>query len=452
MIPETTSTDANASAMSVSFLPNESRGDDVRGKSDAFSAAGPMAPAMRTIELVAAEEDTRAATSTLVHALAAYFVGASVRCGIGSSTRIKRVYDHRLQWVGPESDLFTQLSRGWEHHETQIATCTVTDLGIMLVLPDPNSDNRLVVWIEGQGVKATSRQWVVGCLPALSAVLWQQRTNWWRKAFKRLGLSTTVCLASVMCLMILIAVWPAKYRVSCNVVVRPTQQRLIAAPFEATLLTTEFKPGDEVHRGQVLVTFDGRPLRLELASIEAEMQQHAKEQDVALATGKIAEAQQAELKHRQLSRQADLIRHRLTQLQVVSPTDGIVVSGDLDQHIGSPLTTGQSIAEVAALDKMVIEVEIPDFEIGFVEAGTNAKVKINGIGGRSLWTELSDIYPSAEIRDDKNVFVGRVEVDNADRRFRPGMRGEATALGPRRPLIWSYIRGGCERVLWWMGY
>jgi multidrug resistance efflux pump len=227
---------------------------------------------------------------------------------------------------------------------------------------------------------------------------------------------------------------------------------MIATPFEATLLRTNIKPGDTVKTGDVLVELDGRPLRLEREAIEAEIQQVAKEHDVALATRRIAESQQAALKKQQLIRQHELLSDRLGRLKVVSPIDGVVVSGDLEKFVGSPLERGQTLIEVAPMNQMVIEIEIPEHEIGYVKKGADARVKLDAIGGKSIRKPLSDVFPSAELRDDHNVFIGRIEVDNGDHKLKPGMRGEATAYGPLRPWIWSWVRGGFERTLWWIGY
>jgi multidrug resistance efflux pump len=218
------------------------------------------------------------------------------------------------------------------------------------------------------------------------------------------------------------------------------------------LLKTHVKPGDTVSRGDVLLELDGRPLRLERESIEAEIQQVVKTHDVALATRRIADAQQAAFKEQHLRRQYDLLSDRLQRLEVISPIDGIVVSGDLEKFVGSPLERGQTLIEVAPMDRMIIEIEIPEHEIGFVKKGAKTRIKIDAIGGKSIRVPLSEIFPAAEIRNDRNIFVGRIELDNPDQKLRPGMRGEATMYGPLRPWIWSWVRGGIERVLWWMGY
>jgi multidrug efflux pump subunit AcrA (membrane-fusion protein) len=252
--------------------------------------------------------------------------------------------------------------------------------------------------------------------------------------------------------ILLIAIWPTRYPVACTAKVEPLHQRLVCAPFEATLLEAKVRPGDSVRAGDALAILDGRPLRLELESIESERMQAAKEHDVALATGRIAEAQQFSLQRQRLSRKVDLINDRLQRLTVVSPIDGVVVSGDLDRFVGASLELGQTMIEVAPLDKMAIEIEIPEYEIGFVQSESMTRVRLNSLGGPSIRQPLTDLYPTAEIRDDRNVFVGRILVDNTELNLRPGLRGNATTYGPLRPLAWSWVRGAWERMLWWLGY
>ena len=87
-----------------------------------------------------------------------------------------------------------------------------------------------------------------------------------------------------------------------------------------------------------------------------------------------------------------------------------------------------------------------------VESGTPARVRLTAGQGEPIEETVDTIYPSAELRDDQNVFVAKIEVDNSDGKLRPGMRGDAIAYGPLRPWLWSLARSGWEKTLWWIGY
>ena len=444
-----------AAAMHVSIVGAAGAGDAARAdNSSSSSAAAPVdqvARVLRIIEDVTSASNRTSAIEQLAAGLAMRFPGAAIRVGVGGES-MKRFYDRRLGWLGKESSLFRDADRVWGRISVAESGCQISDGAAVVALPEIAGDGQMVVWIEGEQVNESSLAWLIGGLHTLQVVMWQRPMGTWRRLLNKLGLGSTFLAAVALSLVLLVAVWPTHYPISCTALVQPLQQRLVATPFEATLLEAHVKPGDSVTAGQVLVVLDGRPLRLELESIESEIQQASKQNHSALATGKIAEAQQAALKVRQMSRRRDLISDRLNRLQVISPIDGVIVSGELDRYVGSPLQTGQTLVEVAPLERMAIEIEIPEHEIGYVAPDADVRIKISAIGGRSIRQPLDDLYPSAEVREDRNVFIGRIEIDNPDRRLRPGMRGKATTYGPLRPLAWSWVRGASERVIWWLGY
>ena len=96
----------------------------------------------------------------------------------------------------------------------------------------------------------------------------------------------------------------------------------------------------------------------------------------------VAAAQQAELEMERLELKIRLISNRLNRLEVRSPLDGIVLVGDLKKTEGAPLTVGQAMFEIAPLDRMIVEVEIPEREILHVEEGREVAVLARAFG---LW-------------------------------------------------------------------
>ena len=110
------------------------------------------------------------------------------------------------------------------------------------------------------------------------------------------------------------------------------------------------------------------------------------------------------------------------------------------------------MVEIAPMNQMTIEIEIPEHEINFVQQNTETKVNLTSLSGQPIYATLEEIYPAATIRDDQNVFIGRFSVKNENGLLRPGMRGQAIAYGPMKPLLWSYLRSGWERTIWWIGY
>jgi len=400
---------------------------------------------------IASSETRSDAIRSLTTELARQFPETSVRCGIGGD-RLRRLYDHRLGWLGPGSGPYESAARVWSETGRDHTGVTETKESLVLCLPRIDGSMTCVVWIHPLRKSQVFAEWLRAIDQTLATVFWSRPRHTVPRTIRNLTRRSMLFVALSVFALGLVSLWPVHYRVACTARIKPMSQRMVAAPFEAVLLSSQIKPGTSVKAGDVLASLDGRPLRMERESIAAEIQQAAKEHDTALATGKVAEAQQAKLRQRQLTRSFDLLSDRLKRLEIVSPIDGIVISGELSQSVGAPLELGQSLFEIAPLEKMTIEVEIPAYEIGYVKANADTRIRFPAVGGRSIEMPLCDLYPAAEIREDQNVFIGIVEVNNQDGKLRPGLKGDATTYGPVRPWIWSWIRSRFERVVWWSGY
>jgi hypothetical protein len=412
------------------------------------------------IESVAEARDRNLALMALVDSVATRFPHCTVRCGIGAA-RLKRFYDRRLGWLGPASELFQEAAAKWEDESVASSKDQPAEKqpalleSIRINIDDQMGLGRFVLWIEGNSLTGSDRLWLRRAIPTLRAMLWHRSGGPLTQLARRLsdsGATTRIYLSLACICIVLLAVWPVSYRVRCTTLVRPKHSRVIAAPFAATLEATDVEPGTLVQFGDRLMTLDGRPLRMELESIEAQIGQVAKDKDIAMVGGRVADGQRAELRIRELSRQRDLLLGRLGRLSVTSPIGGVIVSGDLNRSIGAPLEAGQAVMEIAPLDQMVIELEVPEYEIGYISSGAVARVRLNAADGGSIEQPINSVYPSAEIRDDQNVFIATLEVRNPDGKLRPGMRGDAIAYGPLRPWLWSLVRSGWEKSLWWIGY
>ncbi len=409
-------------------------------------------PAVAWLDKVLAASTRHAAIETLASVIVSHLGTNAVRIVVGKSSP-RRIYDHRLGWVSRDSDLWGEAKSYWKLPPSDDLVHWPSDhVAVFDYRETLQRNERWLVWIADPHL---APEQVLAIVPATTAMLKliaraRRRSGGWLSPF--LGNHPWLTLSAMITTVAVVVCFPVHYPIACTARVQPLGERWVAAPFEAVLESCEVRPGDVVVRDQVLMVLDGRPLRLERESIQAELDHVKKEREVALASRRIADAQQAELKQRQLARRVQLLDDRLARLQVRSPIDGVVVSGELDRFVGSPLEIGQTLVEIAPLDRLSIEVEIPEFEIGYVESNAMTRVRFAAVGGRSVYKPLESVSPAAEVRDDKNVFVARMQVDNADGGLRPGMQGDATTFGPIRPLFWRIGRAAWERILWWIGY
>jgi RND family efflux transporter MFP subunit len=266
--------------------------------------------------------------------------------------------------------------------------------------------------------------------------------------FQRRSLMFAVVGAGLAALMAM--PWP--YRIECRCQVQPLKRRYVVAPYDGTLDQTLVAPGDVVHEGDVLARMDEQEIRWELAGAKADWSRAKKEREAAMATHRTSEAQLARLEMERLQLQMELLENRIQHLAIKSPINGIVVTGDLEKAEGAPLTIGQTLFEVAPLDKMVVEVDVPEDEISHVHPDMPVTVQLDAFPDQSYDDSVRRIHPRAELKDHESVFVTELVVDNADGLLRPGMNGQAQIHGDQQRVAWILFHKPWKRIRQWLGW
>ena len=226
----------------------------------------------------------------------------------------------------------------------------------------------------------------------------------------------------------------------------------MAAPFDGTLETSLVEPGDIVTQGQVLARLDGREMRLDLSALEAEHGRARKQWEASLALDDIYESQQARLEMQRLELQIKILRDHQRNLEIRSPQSGIVVSGELRQSEGAPVTLGQNLCEVAPLSRMKAQIRIPESEIAYIRENADVEIRLDAFPREVLAARLTRIVPRAELRDEQFVFIAEAVLENPANKLRPGMNGQASLLAPRQRLGWLLFHKPLESLLMLLGW
>ena len=263
------------------------------------------------------------------------------------------------------------------------------------------------------------------------------KKKWFKLAWKGL-------LAASLLLCI-----PYPYRVACECEIQPVTRRFVSAPYTGPLERAVVRPGEVVSKDQVLAFMDGKQLHLELTGVEAEHQAARRRHSSALAQGEVAQSQIARSEMRKLQTRIKSLKDQLQRLEIRSPYDGIVVSGDLDKAQGATMEIGQTLFEVAPLDAMLAEVAIPESEIQHVKGKNSVAIKLNAFPYRTFYGQINSINPGAELINDESVFVADVKVDDEKAVIRPGMKGSAKVKTSWRPIGWNFFHKAWESVRCW---
>ncbi len=267
--------------------------------------------------------------------------------------------------------------------------------------------------------------------------------RWLRQRWVRI---TAIAMGVVAMMMIV----PFKYNVPCECQLQLVSRRFVAAPYEGLLEKTLVNGGDVVTAGQVLACMDARQLRMELSSISAEMDSQRKHRDSALAKGNVAESQIANSEMSRLDSKTNILKARLENTDIRSPLDGVVISGDLEKAEGVPMELGQTLFEVGPLEKMLVEIHIPEREIRMVSVGMPVQFEFDAFPFQTFEGTLQRIHPRAESLESKSVFVGEIEIENTDGQLRPGLKGRARIRGNRYPLGWNLFHHTWDSARRWI--
>jgi RND family efflux transporter MFP subunit len=256
-----------------------------------------------------------------------------------------------------------------------------------------------------------------------------------RPGLKLAGLLAVVALAFV-------ALWQTEHRISARTVVEGSTQIAAVAPFDGFVAEGLARAGDTVRKGQPLARMDDRDLQLERSRWLAEREQLQRRYQVAQAQADRAAMGVLAAQVNQAEAQLALAEERLSRTTLVAPFDGVVVSGDLSQQIGSPLQTGQPMFEVAPLQGFRVMMQVDDRDIARLEVGQRGELLLSGLPDRKLPISVKRITPVATQQDGRNVFAVEAAIDGtAGAALRPGMQGIGKVAVGGRSLLWIWTHG-----------
>ncbi len=243
---------------------------------------------------------------------------------------------------------------------------------------------------------------------------------------------------------------PFTYKIPCDCELQLTSRRFVAAPYEGLLEKSLVASGDVVPQGAVLARMDARQLRMSLSGLNADMQSEQKKRDSALARGSVAESQIARAEMARLQSEISITEQRLNNTEIRSPIAGVIVSGDMEKAEGAPLEMGQDLFEVGPLEEMVVEIQIPEREIQYVQTDMTVHFEFEAFPFEIFSGTIQRIHPRAEIANNDSVFIAEVALQNEAGQLRPGLKGRAKISAGRHMLGWNLFHGAMEQGRRWL--
>lgn len=187
--------------------------------------------------------------------------------------------------------------------------------------------------------------------------------------------------------------------------------------------------GDDVESGQILARLDGDRLRLELNESQAGLQKLQRDfqrnkdlRDKGLVSEGDFEKIQYELEALQAS--YNLASLELDYTQIRAPINGVVSERYIKR--GNTIDIGAPMFRVTSFEPLVAYLYIPEREFRQIAPGQPVKIDIDALAGVEIFSTVTRVSPIVD--PDTGTFKITIEINDAQRRIKPGMFGRMTIV------------------------
>lgn len=262
-----------------------------------------------------------------------------------------------------------------------------------------------------------------------------------KRAFQAMPKTKRVALISAIAVVLLFLIFfPWNLKVGGNAYVLPTRTATVDAEVEGIIDQINYREGDFVPVGAVVAVLRGDEHLLNLNQAQARYNILTRELTRSQAASGAAAAQIERVKLDQAQREIALYQTKLEQTQIRAPISGVIVTPKLEEKRGRLIKRGEAFCEQANVNPIVIEVAVPESDIGLVSPGQEVWLKANAFPERKFIGRVSRISPQATVEQDERVFIVRAEIDNADQSLRTGMLGRTKILTGSRSIGYVLLR------------
>lgn len=426
---------------------------------------------LMVLSKVFAMPDINKAFQGLLHTIQQHFKAQRVILGLqqGKHCRVESISD--VEHFKPQAELVhvsealmkstlllkTPLTADNENYEIK-KLLKITGMQSLLSIPLPKFPEGfagvlIILWEQkDQQIQIDEWKTLAPALGMTTIALKRARPHWWERLKydtpsqrKRRLLKLSLWLSFILIMFI-----PVPHRVAGFVTLEPTVRRFVNAPFDAILKHAFHLPGDHVQNGQLLAELDGKEIEWQLSGLKAEKSRAQKQKDVSAAARDTSATQLAQLEIERIDAQLELLEYRLANLQIKSPLNGIVISGDLKRMEGSPLNKGHVLFEIAPLESMLVHMAISVDDIRYVSPNQRLSIIFDAYPNEIVEEKITKIHPRATIRDGQQVFILEANIENTTGRFRPGLKGRGRVYVGTETLGWVIFHKAWEHLFKWI--
>ena len=187
--------------------------------------------------------------------------------------------------------------------------------------------------------------------------------------------------------------------------------------------------GDDVESGQILARLDGDRLRLELNESEArlrKLQRDFERNRDLKEKGLISEGDFENIQYELEALEAsyNLARLELDYTQIRAPISGVV--SERFVKLGSTIAIGEPVFRVTSFEPLVAYLHVPEREYRRISPGQPVRIDIDALASAPVYADVTRVSPVVD--PDTGTFKITIEIDDPERRIRPGMFGRMSIV------------------------
>ncbi len=137
---------------------------------------------------------------------------------------------------------------------------------------------------------------------------------------------------------------------------------------------------------------------------------------------------------RSLREELAYVQSKLADSELRMPFDGYLVEPYLRQHLGSYLGQGDTFATAQARQRPLVEMVLPEYDVGAVDLGSRAEVKLMAYPERPYAGKVTAIEPAGTESGFGRTFNLVIELQDAPESLKPGMSGYGKIASGQQPL------------------
>lgn len=210
---------------------------------------------------------------------------------------------------------------------------------------------------------------------------------------------------------------------------RSRQSVMLRPEVSGRVVRLNFKDGERVRKGQLLVQFDDQLQQAQIKQSQAELsiaQANHKRNEELLAQNFVSQRSLDESAANLEVAQAKLALAQATadRLRIIAPFDGI--AGIRNVNVGDYLKDGTDIVNLEDIDTVYVDYRLPERYQTQVKAGQRVTVELDALPGRSFEARVQAVDPLIDANG-RSIGV-RASIPNRQLLLRPGMFARVSTL------------------------